>query len=66
MGRPVLADLHIRVLNAATGEPLRELTLDPTRNYQPTGAPKGPTRPRPTAKTPNRNAGSGSFPCLER
>ncbi|MCU1395274.1 MAG: hypothetical protein JWM34_3702, partial [Ilumatobacteraceae bacterium] len=22
------------------------LTLDPTRDYQPTGAPKGPTRPR--------------------
>jgi hypothetical protein len=29
---------------AATGELLRELILDPTRDYQPTGAPKGPTR----------------------
>ena len=37
-------DLHIRILNAATGELLRELTLDPTRDYQPTGAPKGPKR----------------------
>lgn len=27
---------------AATGELLRDLTLDPARNYQPTGAPKGP------------------------
>ena len=31
----------ITVIHAATGELLRQLTLDPTRNYQPTGAPKG-------------------------
>jgi hypothetical protein len=30
-------DLHIRIIGAAAGEPLRELTLDPSRNYQPTG-----------------------------
>jgi transposase InsO family protein len=35
-------DLHIRVINAATGELLRELTLDPDRDYQPTGRPPGP------------------------
>jgi transposase InsO family protein len=35
-------DLHIRVINAATGELLRELTLNPRRNYQPTGRPPGP------------------------
>jgi hypothetical protein len=40
----LVQDLHIRILNAATGELIRELTLDPTRNYQPTGAPKGPKR----------------------
>ena len=40
----LVQDLEIRVVNAATGELLRELTLDPTRDYQPTGAPKGPTR----------------------
>jgi Integrase core domain len=40
-------DLHIRILNAATGELLRELTLDPTRNYQPTGRPPGPARKTP-------------------
>jgi len=40
----LVQDLQIRVVNAATGELLRELTLDPTRDYQPTGAPKGPTR----------------------
>lgn len=37
-------DLEIRIINAATGELLRELTLDPNRDYQPTRAPKGPTR----------------------
>jgi transposase InsO family protein len=35
-------DLHIRVINAATGELLRELVLDPTHDYQPTGRPPGP------------------------
>jgi hypothetical protein len=38
----LIRDLHIRVINAATGELLRELIPDPTRDYQPTGAPKGP------------------------
>lgn len=33
----LLQDLDIRIINAATGELLRELTLDPTRDYQPTG-----------------------------
>lgn len=43
----LVQDLHIRVINAVTGELLRELTLDPTRNYQPTGQP-----PSPKTKTP--------------
>jgi hypothetical protein len=38
-------ELHVRVVQAASGELLREFTLDPTRDYQPTGAPKGPARP---------------------
>ena len=38
----LVQDLHIRVVNAATGELLRELTLDTTRSYQPTGRPPGP------------------------
>ncbi len=38
----LISDLHVRVINAATGELLRELTLDPTRDYQPTGRPPGP------------------------
>jgi Integrase core domain len=40
-------DLHVRIVNAATGELLRELTIDPSRNYQPTGRPPGPQRKRP-------------------
>jgi transposase InsO family protein len=40
-------DLHVRVVNAVTGELLRELTIDPTRDYQPTGRPPGQQRKRP-------------------
>jgi transposase InsO family protein len=51
----LVQDLHIRIINAATGELLRELTLDPTRNYQPTGRPPGPPpgTPRPPRKLKN-------------
>lgn len=31
----IAADLDIRIINTTTGELLRHLTLDPTRNYQP-------------------------------
>jgi len=40
----LVQDLHIRVINAATGELLRDLTLDPARDYQPTGNPRRPTQ----------------------
>lgn len=40
----LVQDLEVRVVDAATGELLRELTIDPRRDYQPTGAPRG--RPR--------------------
>jgi hypothetical protein len=43
----LVQDLHIRIIHAATGELLRELTLDPSRNYQPAGRPPGPTPPPP-------------------
>jgi len=39
----LVQDLHVRIINAATGELLRDLILDPARNYQPTGRPSGPT-----------------------
>ena len=38
----LVEDLNVRVINAATGELLRELTIDPRRDYQPTGRPPGP------------------------
>ena len=39
----LVQDLDVRVIDAATGELLRELTIDPRRDYQPTGRPPGPT-----------------------
>jgi len=33
----LVADLHVRVVDASTGELLRELTIDPERDYQPMG-----------------------------
>jgi len=42
----LVQDLHIRVINAATGELLRELVLNPDKSYQPTGKPSGwPKKP---------------------
>jgi transposase InsO family protein len=41
----LIRDPDIRIIDAATGELLRQLTLDPDRNYQPTGRPPGPTTP---------------------
>jgi hypothetical protein len=40
----LVQDLHVTVINAATGEILRDLVIDPRRNYQPTGRPPGPTK----------------------
>jgi transposase InsO family protein len=40
----LVQDLNVRVVDAATGELLRDLTIDPRRDYQPTGRPRGPTR----------------------
>ena len=59
----LVQDLHVRVVDAATGELLRELVLDPARDYQPTGRPPGPApkkhKPGPT------NRGSGLCRCPE-
>jgi transposase InsO family protein len=43
----LVQDLHVRVINAATGELLRELVINPARNYQPTGRPPGPKKRTP-------------------
>lgn len=44
----LVADLHIRVIDTHTGELLRELTLDPTRDHQPRGVKPGPAKRPPT------------------
>ena len=52
-GTPIsllIDDLHIRVIHRHTGQLIRELILDPTRDYQPRGLPPGP--PKQTATTP--------------
>ncbi|HEX6325485.1 MAG TPA: integrase core domain-containing protein, partial [Jiangellaceae bacterium] len=43
----LVADLNIRVIDAETGQLLRQLTLDPDRDYQPLGRPPGPPKGRP-------------------
>jgi hypothetical protein len=46
-GTPVtllINDLHIRVTHRHTGQLIRELVLDPTRDYQPRGLPPGPPK----------------------
>jgi hypothetical protein len=48
----LIQDLHVRIINATTGEPLRELTIDTTRNYQPTGRPPGPPPRTPRRQKP--------------
>jgi len=40
----LVQDLHVTVINAATGEILRDLTIDPRHDYQPTGRPPSPTK----------------------
>ncbi|KAB8196456.1 helix-turn-helix domain-containing protein [Nonomuraea phyllanthi] len=40
-------DLHVRVVDAVTGELLRELTIDPTRDYQPQEKPETTKPPNP-------------------
>jgi transposase InsO family protein len=40
----LVEDLHIRIIDAATGELLRELVLDTSKRYQGTGRPPGPPR----------------------
>ena len=48
----LIQDQHIRVIHAATGELLRDLTLDPSRDYQPTGKPRRPPRHPPKDNQP--------------
>jgi transposase InsO family protein len=43
----LIDDLHIRIIGRDTGELIRELTLDPNRDYQPRGLPPGPPKKKP-------------------
>jgi hypothetical protein len=49
----LVQDLQVRVVDAATGELLRELTIDPARDYQ-------PIHPRPAETTSPRTHTKGS------
>jgi len=42
-------DLEVRVVDAATGELIRSLVIDPAKDYQPTGEPPGPKPRRRTS-----------------
>ena len=35
----LVQDLHVRVIDAATGELIRELIIDPSKDYQPKNPP---------------------------
>ncbi|WP_201274452.1 hypothetical protein [Mycolicibacterium sp. CH28] len=43
----LIQDLEVRIINAATGELIRQLTIDPTRDYQPRNVPTGRPRKKP-------------------
>ncbi len=43
----LIHDLHVRIVDAATGELLRDLILEPRKNYQGTGKPPGPPPKNP-------------------
>jgi transposase InsO family protein len=45
--RVLVHDLHVTVIHADTGEILRDLTLDPDRDYQPLGRKPGPVKGLP-------------------
>ena len=54
-GTPIsllINDLHIRVIHRHTGTLIRELILDPTRDYQPRGLPPGPPKGSPATPRP--------------
>ena len=54
----LVQDLDVRVVNAITGELLRELTIDPSKDYQPRN-PEMTRTPEPTFR------GSGCRRCPE-
>jgi transposase InsO family protein len=51
----LVQDLQVRVVNAATGELLRDLIIDSRRDYQPTGRPPGPPPGTPQPPDPRND-----------
>jgi transposase InsO family protein len=45
--RILIHDLHVTVIHTDTGEIIRDLQLDPERDYQPLGRPPGPPKGSP-------------------
>lgn len=43
----LVQNLDVRIINAATGELIRELTINPTRDYQPRAVPCGRPKKKP-------------------
>lgn len=43
----LVQNLDVRIINAATGELIRKLTINPTRDYQPRGVPCGRPKKKP-------------------
>ena len=65
-GTPIsllIDDLHVRVIHRHTGQLIRELILDPTRDYQPRGLPPDHPNATPAATPP---AASRSRPNMPR
>jgi hypothetical protein len=48
-------DLHVRVVDAATGELYRDFIVDTSREYQPTRVPSGPTGTPKGATRPKKS-----------
>jgi transposase InsO family protein len=48
----LIQDLHVHIIDAATGQLLRDLVIDPTRDYQPTGNTRYPHRKTKDPKPP--------------
>jgi hypothetical protein len=47
----LVQDLNVRVVNAATGELIRERAIDPAHDYQPAGRPPGPKPKHPEPRS---------------
>jgi transposase InsO family protein len=58
----LIADRYIRVIDYETGELLRDLTLDPTRDYQPRGRPPRPAPGNQPAAPPAAGVEAGRRP----